>query len=99
MTDVLSDANLAKALESRPGWHGDTSGIERTVQAPDFMTGVRIVEQVAQAAERADHHPDIDIRWRKVRFGLSTHSAGGVTALDLDLAAAIDAIAAAHRAD
>lgn len=98
MSDLLSEADLAAELESRPGWTGSTTGIERTVEAPDFMAGIRIVEQVAEAAEQADHHPDIDIRWRRVRFGLSTHSAGGVTALDLDLAAAIDAIAAAHRA-
>lgn len=98
MSDVLSASDLAATLESRPGWTGGPTGIERTVTAPDFMTGIRLVEQVAQAAEQANHHPDIDIRWRKVRFGLSTHDAGGVTNLDLDLAAAIDAIAAAHRA-
>jgi 4a-hydroxytetrahydrobiopterin dehydratase len=98
MSEVLSAVNLVKALESRPDWTGTTSGIERTITAPDFMTGVRIVDEVAQAAEQANHHPDIDIRWRRVRFALSTHDAGGVTQLDLDLAAAIDGIASANRA-
>lgn len=98
MSDVLSAADLATALNSRGEWTGSPAGIERTVSAPDFLTAIRMVAQVAEAAEAANHHPDIDIRWRRVRFGLSTHDAGGVTALDLDLAAAIDAIAAAHRA-
>lgn len=98
MSDVLSAADLGTALESRPEWTGNATSIERTVTAPDFMTGIRIVAKVAQAAEQANHHPDIDIRWRRVRFALSTHDAGGVTALDLELAAAIDAIAAADGA-
>jgi 4a-hydroxytetrahydrobiopterin dehydratase len=98
MSDVLTAADLATALESRPEWSGSTSAIERTVEARDFMTAIRIVDDVAEAAEQANHHPDIDIRWRRVRFALSTHDAGGVTGLDLDLAAHIDAIAAAHGA-
>ncbi len=53
---------------------------------------------VAGTAEAMDHHPDIDIRWRTLRFVLSTHSAGGLTALDLDLAARIDAALAAESA-
>jgi 4a-hydroxytetrahydrobiopterin dehydratase len=51
------------------------------------------VQQVADEAERRDHHPDIDIRWRTLRFALSTHSAGGLTQLDLDLADEIDRLA------
>lgn len=98
MSHVLSAADLVNALESRPEWTGSPTAIERTVTAPDFMTGIHIVEQVAHAAEQANHHPDIDIRWRQVRFALSTHDAGGVTALDLELAASIDAIATANSA-
>jgi 4a-hydroxytetrahydrobiopterin dehydratase len=56
------------------------------------------VDDVAVASEKANHHPDIDIRWRRVRFSLSTHDAGGVTEKDLDLARTIDSIAAAHAA-
>jgi 4a-hydroxytetrahydrobiopterin dehydratase len=98
MAEVLSPADLATALERLPSWTGSTTAIERTVSAPDFLTGIRIVEEVAQAAEQTHHHPDIDIRWRRVRFALSTHDAGGVTSKDLDLAARIDQIASAHDA-
>ena len=98
MSDVIAPAALATALESLPHWTGSTSSLERTVTAPDFPTAITIVDGVAVAAEDANHHPDIDIRWRRVRFELSTHDAGGVTQKDLDLATTIDRIAAAHRA-
>jgi 4a-hydroxytetrahydrobiopterin dehydratase len=98
MAEVLDDDGVRTALSELSGWEGDASAIRRTVQAPDFRTGIRIVDEVAQAAEEADHHPDIDIRWRKVTFALSTHSAGGVTGKDVDLARRIDAIAAEHGA-
>ena len=98
MSEVLSGSALASSLEGLPGWTGSTEGIERTVSAPDFLTGIAIVDEVAQAAEQANHHPDIDIRWRRVRFALSTHDAGGVTEKDLALATQIDAIAASHDA-
>jgi 4a-hydroxytetrahydrobiopterin dehydratase len=98
MADRLSAAQVAQALLQRPAWSGDEAGIERTVTAPSFLDAVRLVDDVADAAEAADHHPDIDIRWRSVRFALSTHSAGGVTAQDLDLAQTIDRLAAARSA-
>lgn len=98
MSEVLSAAQVSTALGSRPGWAGTTAGIERTISAPDFMTGIRLVDEVAVVAEATNHHPDIDIRWRRVRFALTTHDAGGVTALDLEVAARIDAIATAHGA-
>jgi 4a-hydroxytetrahydrobiopterin dehydratase len=98
MNDVLSAAALATALESMPAWTGSATSIERTVTAPDFATAVRLVDDVAAVADQVNHHPDIDIRWRRVRFALSTHDAGGVTRLDLDLAARIDEIAESHGA-
>jgi 4a-hydroxytetrahydrobiopterin dehydratase len=99
MADVLSPSDLSAALATVPAWTGTTESIERTVNAPSFEAAIRIVDDVAVQAEQANHHPDIDIRWRRVRFALSTHDAGGVTALDLDLAASIDRIAADHGAD
>jgi 4a-hydroxytetrahydrobiopterin dehydratase len=93
MTDLLSADDVATALARLAGWTGDPTGIERSVQAPSFLAGIRLVDAVAQAAEDADHHPDIDIRWRTVTFRLSTHSAGGVTAKDIDLAGQINALA------
>ena len=93
MATVLSPAELADALAGLPAWSGDTDGIERAVKAPTFLDGIRLVDAVAAAAEDADHHPDIDIRWRTVTFRLATHSAGGVTEKDLALARRIDELA------
>ena len=95
---LLSDDERATALTGLPGWSGDAGSIVRSVQAPDFLTGVRIVDEVAAVAEEMDHHPDIDVRWRTVTFRLSTHSAGGVTGMDLALARRISGIAAEHGA-
>jgi 4a-hydroxytetrahydrobiopterin dehydratase len=72
--------------------------LRRTVAAPDFMTGIRIVDDVAVVAEALDHHPDVDIRWRNVTFSLSTHSQGGVTDRDVELARRIDTIVERHDA-
>jgi len=93
MATVLSQTELTDALAGLPDWSGDTNGIERAVQAPTFLDGIRLVDAVAEAAEAADHHPDIDIRWRTVRFRLATHSAGGVTENDVALARRIDELA------
>ena len=96
MPSVLSTEELSAALAGLPGWSGDPSGIERSVQAPSFLAGIRLVDAVAEAAEAADHHPDIDIRWRTVTFRLATHSAGGVTERDIALAKRIDDLAASN---
>lgn len=95
MVALLNDEDVEAGLAKLNGWTGDTSEIRRSYAAPDFPTAIRLVDAVAVAAEELDHHPDIDIRWRTVHFTICTHSAGGVTALDLDLAARIDAAAAA----
>ena len=94
MATLLSADELSEALEELPGWAGDGSGIERSVTAGSFLAGIRLVDAVADAAEAADHHPDIDIRWRTVTFRLSTHSAGGVTGQDIALAHQINSLAA-----
>ena len=90
MADVLGNDEITAALAGLTGWSGDRDGIERSVTAAAFLDGIRLVAEVAHVAEQADHHPDIDIRWRTVTFRLSTHSAGGVTAKDLDMAARIN---------
>jgi 4a-hydroxytetrahydrobiopterin dehydratase len=64
------------------------------VKAASFAAGIRLVDAVAQVAEVMDHHPDIDIRWTTISFTCSTHSAGGVTELDVELARRIDDLAA-----
>jgi 4a-hydroxytetrahydrobiopterin dehydratase len=90
MTAVLDSDEVATALAHLSGWSGDAEGIERSVTAETFMDGIRLVAAVAHLAEQADHHPDIDIRWRTVTFRLSTHSAGGVTDKDITLARQIN---------
>jgi 4a-hydroxytetrahydrobiopterin dehydratase len=97
MSDLLTDEQIATALSGRPGWSRDGDEITRTVTAPSFAAGIRLVDAVAARADQANHHPDIDIRWTAVTFRLSTHSAGGLTPRDLDLAAVIDDLAADLR--
>jgi 4a-hydroxytetrahydrobiopterin dehydratase len=98
MSRVLDAETVAAQLADLPGWTGDTSGISRTYEAEDFPTAILLVDAVARDAEEMDHHPDIDIRWRKVTFACSTHSEGGVTQLDLELARRIHDLATEHRA-
>lgn len=93
MAELLSDGLIDAALAELPGWQRSGETLVRTIPSATFPDAIALVRQIAEAAEAADHHPDIDIRWRKVTYTLSTHSAGGITQLDLDLAAAIDALA------
>ncbi|GAA0604544.1 4a-hydroxytetrahydrobiopterin dehydratase [Sporichthya brevicatena] len=94
MVALLSEDDVTAGLADLNGWTGDTAEIRRSYAAPDFPTAIRLVDAVAVAAEEMDHHPDMDIRWRTVHFTISTHSAGGVTELDLALARKIDEAAA-----
>lgn len=74
-------------------WTYADGAVSRSIEFPDFPTALRAVMAVGEDAERMDHHPDMDIRWRTVLFTLSTHSAGGLTQLDIELAHGIDRIA------
>ncbi|QFG19840.1 4a-hydroxytetrahydrobiopterin dehydratase [Actinomadura sp. WMMB 499] len=94
MADTLDDTAVADRLGALPEWTRDGQAISRQVRAATFLDGIDLVTRVARAAEAADHHPDIDIRWRTLTFTLTTHSAGGLTAKDFDLAARIDDLAA-----
>lgn len=91
MAELLSDGLIDTALAELPDWHRSGDSIVRTIESPSFPDAITLVVKVAEMAEAAGHHPDIDIRWRKVTYTLSTHSSGGITQLDLDLAARIDA--------
>jgi 4a-hydroxytetrahydrobiopterin dehydratase len=82
------------ALADLPEWSGDDTTITRTVELPSFMDAIAVVDRVAVTAEEMDHHPDIDIRWRKLTFRCSSHSAGKVTERDFELARRIDGIVA-----
>jgi 4a-hydroxytetrahydrobiopterin dehydratase len=96
MPRLLTDTEIDERLAALPGWRRDGDTIRRSVEARDFPTAIAIVDDVAVQAEKADHHPDIDIRWRTLHFTLSTHSKGGLTMLDMDLARHIDTAVTAH---
>jgi 4a-hydroxytetrahydrobiopterin dehydratase len=88
----LSPDELSAAMHGLPLWSGGGEGLSRTVELPSFRDAVAAIVAVADVAEEMDHHPDVDLRWRTLHFALSTHSAGGVTDLDLELARRIDAL-------
>jgi 4a-hydroxytetrahydrobiopterin dehydratase len=90
MADRLSDIAIQRELGNLQGWSRRGDVITKTFQFRDFMTGIDFVAAVARAAEAADHHPDIDIRYTKIVCALSTHSAGGITQKDLDMAKEIE---------
>jgi 4a-hydroxytetrahydrobiopterin dehydratase len=87
---VLTEEEVREALRELPGWSGDPERLERVLTASDFPTAIRLVTLVADAAEEMNHHPDMDIRWRRVRFVLRTHVSSGVTKYDTELAHRID---------
>jgi 4a-hydroxytetrahydrobiopterin dehydratase len=89
---LLSDDEIQDALTDLDGWSGDTQGITRTAELPSFPEAISVVDEVALVAEELDHHPDIDIRWRTLTFACSTHSEGGVTDKDFELARRINSI-------
>jgi 4a-hydroxytetrahydrobiopterin dehydratase len=94
MADVLDDAAVRAALSGLDGWRGDSHEIARAAELPSFPDAIAVVTRVAVVAEDMDHHPDIDIRWRTLTFRCATHSAGGVTERDIELARRIDEIVA-----
>lgn len=92
MTKLLAQTEIEQALASLDGWTQAGGEISRTFALRSFPAALAFVGAVGHLAERADHHPDILIRYRQVTLTLSTHSAGGLTEKDFDLAAEIDAI-------
>lgn len=89
----VTEAQLSEFLAAHPGWKVEHGMLVRTYEAPHFLRGITFVEQVARVAEAADHHPDIDIRWRKVTLRFVTHDAGNrITGLDTRLAAECDLV-------
>lgn len=91
---VLSDDDVDAAAEALEGWERRGGALRRSVTFPSFLDGIDMVRRVAAVAEQEDHHPDIDIRWRTVTFALVTHSEGGITQKDVELAARIDRLLA-----
>ncbi|GLZ41197.1 4a-hydroxytetrahydrobiopterin dehydratase [Actinokineospora sp. NBRC 105648] len=97
MAELLSEQDLGKALGTLPDWNLDEGALVRTVELADFPQAIQVVNRVAEIAENDNHHPDIDIRWRTLTLRCSTHSAGGITALDVSLAREIDGVVDAIR--
>jgi 4a-hydroxytetrahydrobiopterin dehydratase len=89
---LVSDSEIEAFVEAHPDWARDGDVITRAYEFADFNEAMGFVTRVALIAEKADHHPDIDIRWNKVTLTLSTHSEGGITPKDLDLADRCDGL-------
>ena len=90
---LLSEPEVGTALASLAGWTRAGAEIEKTFECASFPAAVAFVVRVGFLAESADHHPDLDIRWRRVRVALTTHDAGGLTEKDVELARRIDEVA------
>jgi len=88
----LSPDAVAAALAGLPLWSGDADGLRRCVELPSFRDAVAAIVAIADVAEAMDHHPDVDLRWRTLHLSLVSHSEGGVSELDLELARRIDAL-------
>ena len=92
MSEILSSADIKQEMKRVPEWEQEKKHIERTFEFDDFTDAIDFVNAVAEVAEEEEHHPDIDIRFNKVRLVLSTHSKGGLTDLDFALAERIDTL-------
>lgn len=89
----LSDSEIEERLAELLGWERQGEAIEKTFGRGDFVGSVRFVESLVEPAEAMNHHPDVAISWDKVTVTISTHSEGGLTASDFELAAKIDTLA------
>ena len=89
----LSDEEIEQRLAGMEGWARDGDAIRKTFEGDDFMSSVGLVDRLAPVAEEMNHHPDLEISWNKVTVSLSTHSEGGLTENDFELASSIDGLA------
>lgn len=94
---VLSASEIQQGLTPLPGWAMGQGEIVRNATFPDFMSAMTFVDRVAALAESAGHHPDIDIRYNKVRLALASHDAGGITEKDFVMAADIEKLLRANQ--
>jgi len=92
MSEILSSSDIKTEMKRIPEWEHEKKEIERTFEFDDFTQAIDFVNAVAEIAEEDEHHPDIDVRYNKVRLVLSTHSKGGLTERDFDLAEKIDTL-------
>jgi 4a-hydroxytetrahydrobiopterin dehydratase len=90
---VLTDPEIQQALTSLNGWQRNGTAIQRVLRFADFKQAMQFVNKIADAAEQANHHPDIDIRYNTVTMALVSHDSGGVTQRDVRMAETINKIA------
>lgn len=90
---LLENEEIESGLESLPDWRRDGDAIERQFELENFMGSVRFINALAEPAEEMNHHPDLEVAWNKVTVTLSTHSEGGLTVADFELAEKIDQLA------
>jgi 4a-hydroxytetrahydrobiopterin dehydratase len=91
---TLADAEITARMAALPGWAREGDEIVKTFDCGTFAAAVAFVVRIGFFAERADHHPDLDVRWKRVKVALTTHDAGGLTSNDFDLATEIEGIGA-----
>lgn len=94
---LLTEPEITAALESLPDWSREGEWMVRTIRCPSFREAIDLVDRVADAAEAADHHPDIEIIWRRVTFRLTSKASGGLTEKDMAMASQIDRLAEASH--
>ncbi|GAA0605214.1 4a-hydroxytetrahydrobiopterin dehydratase [Kutzneria viridogrisea] len=92
MAELLSDDQVAQALAKLESWQQNGAALTRSAELASFPQAIAVVNRIAEIAENNNHHPDMQISWRTVVFRCSTHSAGGITALDVSLAEEIDGV-------
>ena len=97
MPKLLGDAEIRSRLKGLKGWKAEGGFITRTFEFGHFMDAIAFVNEVAEAAERQEHHPDISIRYTTVKLSIQTHSEGGVTEWDFELARAVNVLEEAVR--
>jgi 4a-hydroxytetrahydrobiopterin dehydratase len=95
---LLDEAALATALAGHPRWRREGAHVVATFRLPSFRAAVAFTQAIADAADAQDHHPEWTVRWKAVEVRTTTHDAGGLTARDVALVAAIDALAASAGA-
>ena len=92
MSELVDEEELPALLKKLPEWDHEEKSILRVVEFDEFMEGIDFVNAIAEIAEEAGHHPDIDIRWCTITVTLTTHDAGGLTESDFDVARKIDTL-------
>jgi len=90
MADLIATDQLEKLAKKVPEWDLEDTSLTRTFEFDEFMEAIDFVNSVAEIAEEAQHHPDIDIRYQTVTLTLTTHDLGGLTKMDFELASRVD---------